>query len=289
MNVKPRQSWSEEQVKELVAQLLAGNKAVLPDLMDAHIEFTYKIASRWMKKSPHKYKDILSSAFQGMVQGITWAGEGKLYNENLQAYLAVTIRRFIRDFLEHDFLIPIPRKEFMKRMEEETVDDFMVRTLNHNPSVPTHRIALIQNIPVITFIDRDYESDDSEDCSMEIPSYDEYPHAMEDLYYKLELSPEQKVVVELKLQDYTNAEIGERMQCTGEWIRLMILEIRKKLVKIGLKPVLHEHKITGTKVCTRCDTERSLSDFHKRADSECGYKSICKICKKAEKNQCVLS
>ena len=283
MRIKPTEKWRDEQVSDMVKVLLKGNTIVIDGLIDAHIDFTARIAKRYTYRYPYKSKDIISASFHGLIQGITWAAEGRLEDENIKPYLYTTIRRFIRDFLEKDFLIPIPRKEFKKMMEEEDVHSYVQRTTPLHFRMPANRIAHIQNMPVMYSMSQDYcEDDEQGDYKIEIPTYDEQLDGMDDLFVKLELTPQEVQVINLRLEDCTLTEIGKELNCSYEWIRQIIEDIKTRLPKIGLKPYLHARKILGTKVCNGpCGKDKSLSDFYKIGEDK--YKSICITCMKEKR------
>ena len=60
--IKPQKEYTEERIKHMVGQLIAGAEEPIPDLIDAHIEFAIKRSHRFRRLAPHKGDDIIASA-----------------------------------------------------------------------------------------------------------------------------------------------------------------------------------------------------------------------------------
>ena len=280
MKIKPIKSWTKEEVDELVSRALEKDATVVPDLIDAHIEFTYRVAIPFIRRYPYKSKDIICSAFYGLVQGCQWAADGRLYDRNIEPYIATTIRRYIRDFLEHDFLIPIPRREFAKRMNTEDLDVFIKRTNTGKFAMPQNPIAFIEHIPIIHSLDVDHQSDDI-DWNLEIPVNDTPIDAMDDLMIKLGLDDKEIDIINKRIEGYTLQEIGEEVKLTPRGVKFIIDGVKRKLHKLGLTAVCHRQDISGTKVCNVCGLEKSLSEYYEERNG--WRKGTCKQCMKDKK------
>lgn len=286
MKIKPRHKWTDEQRKELTLKALKGDKTIVDDLIDAHIESTYEISKFYVYKNQSRQDDILCVAFQALVQGCHWACEGRLEDENIQKYLKATIQWAIRDYIRTDFLIVLPKDEYRKRMKQEDFHSYMQRTkLIHNPT-NTQTICkdgMIDYIPFCFSYERVRD-----DWGLDVPVEDIALSAVDDLFIRLNLTEREKDVASLRMEEYTLEEIGKKMNLTAVMIHYIIEDIKNKMDRVGIKA--STKKLSGTKICTRCEESKSLSDFYKRSEKNAQtHKSICKGCMKAQRKAKVVA
>lgn len=64
--------------------------------------------------------DLFQAGYYGLVQGCQWIIEDKSFydDEVITPYLAVTARRFVNDYLEHDHCVPVERRALKKYYEQ---------------------------------------------------------------------------------------------------------------------------------------------------------------------------
>lgn len=277
MDIKPKHEWTDEEKCELTKRALACDKTVVDDLIDAYIPTAMKSASWYVRKAPNKIDDIFGSGLQGLVEACNRACTGCLRDENIETYIKSSVRWAVQDFLRKDFLIPIPLGEFRKRVKAAEGSMYM------NPksdSIKTHKNGILEGVAIMV----SFESM-RENTAFDITYNDAPVDAMSDLFQKLGLSDRECDIVSMRMDDYTLSEIGEVMHLTKARIKQILDDIKQKVIKAGFKE--SKHKISGTKVCSKCETEKSLSDYYKRSDSgRETHKSICKACLK-EARECV--
>jgi len=283
--IKSSRDWSDENVKQLADQLLeCGDNvpdSLFDDLIDANLDLANQIAGHFIRMFPKKRNDIISSAMLGLVRGVHNAPH-VMHDNNIRKYLRPRIAGAIHDFLERDFLIRIPRKQWKKMMEVEDVVDFMERTFRPGVTLQRFGSGVLTSKPIIfSMIGRDPETD--EEYHSEIPAPKKYiKRDFDEMLIEMHLTERESMIVWLRLSGYTFAEIAERMKLTKPRIIQIIEGLRSRWVELGFPmPRIHHRKISGTKVCTRCETEKSLSEFYKIGEDK--FKSICKKCMKEQR------
>jgi DNA-directed RNA polymerase specialized sigma subunit len=285
--IKPEKDYTKEDIAHMGNQVLAGVRepSLLHKIIDSHIPMAKGVAGFYARKMPYRLSDIYAAAYYGLSQGANrMFTENVMTDANITPYLYVRTRGAILDFCSVDSLIPIPRGEFKQRMEIEDARDFVTRT-NQTESknvmhYDVHLGGVCENLAVIIPIDTAEAQN-----AVDIPTYDEAPNSMEELYFKLRLNDTEIEVVSMRMEGYTISEIGKHVNLTKMRISQIVDEIKLKLPRIGLKSHLMMPKIAGTKVCNACGLEKSLSDFYKIGEDK--YKSHCKHCIKEKHEEAV--
>ena len=273
------EEWSEEEIRALTVGLRSGQPCI-ESLIEAHITLANKIAGFFSRHHIHRKEDIYAAAYSGLTEAVNKAAS-VLYDDNITAYVARSIKGAIQMFVVSDCLIPIPRGEFKSRMEKEDAVSFVLRTSNVGRvdifDREVHISGVMENIAVILPLTNKVME------NIDIPVMDYSLQKMEDLYSTMQLTPTEVHIIDRRLDGMTLQEIAAELGVTHPAIIYHIQNIKTKLSKVGLK--FHSAEVSGTKTCTKCDTEKSLSRFYKISEGK--YKSICKECLKEVRNASV--
>ena len=281
MKVVSRLKWDEEKIAALTPRARAGDQTAVDLLIDAYIPAAMKSAAWYVKKAPKKMDDIFAAGLQGLVTACHRSCNGHLKDDNIEAYIKSTVRWAVQDFLRKDFLIPIPPREFKRRIDEwaknneNTGKVYINADVKDASTIQEHGVGVLKGIAI--FVSLDHMRDDYE---MDIPTNDRKMDAVNDLFVRLGLDNQESVVASLRMDKYTLQEIGDKLGFTKMRIKQICDKIKIKIR--GADIHVSTAKISGTKVCTTCKEDKSLSDFYKRSDSSIEtHKSICKACMKA--------
>jgi RNA polymerase sigma factor (sigma-70 family) len=282
MKVTPKKEWSDDEKLVLTRRAKAGDQSAIPDLVDAYIPEAMRSASWYVRRAPGKIDDIFGAGLEGLVVGCTRACNGHLKDDNILKYIKSIVRWAVQDFLRKDFLIPIPVAEFRKRvkaMEKDRV--YMNKENKPGADVKTHTNGILEGVAIIVSFENLKEN-----TAFDLPTHDKQLNAVEDLFTKLELTERESRIVSLRMDDYTLQEIGDKVDLSKMRIKQILDDVKVKVRGAGMKE--NKQKCTGTKVCTMCDEDKSLSDYYKRSDqSRETHKSICKACMKLKREACV--
>jgi len=279
--IRETKEYSEEDILRATKRLRAGDHQQVIPLIKMHITLSNKIAGFFTRNFPHRREDLYAEGFRGLCKAINKA-QVNLVDDNITAYAASSIKGAIQHYLCHDCLIPIPRGEFKKRMEQEDVTSFMIRTTGGvNATFEVHDSGVTENIAVIVPLTNKVMEE------IDIPCFDRSLQRMEDLYQKMRLTEEEIKIVDMRLDGCTLEEIGATLGMTKMAISYKLTYIKVKIQRLGIKTLDHTRLISGTKECSRCHNERSLSFFYKIGPDS--YKSICKICMKEQHAEKVAS
>ena len=228
-------------------------------------------------------KDLYGAAYVGLMKAVTKiAASG---HPNPEAYVYTVCKSHVIDFMQRDHLIRIPRAEFKRRMESEDAESYMMRVTGRatNPragGVPMHRVAHIENVPIMYSLDDDMEFDaEGGGVSIEIPvAPNTEPDTFDYYYERMHLDPLERSVLDMRLDGLTMQEIGRALGVTKQRISQILAGIQVQARTIGLQT--SKVKISGVKTCTVCKREKSLSDFYRKGNS---YHSSCKECMKKKR------
>lgn len=219
------QPLPEDTLTDLVIKLCHGDSTntfgtdhadkrphVMGAIIKGHIRLASQIAGRYMWKHPLKSEDIVSAAMFGLVQAVEWAPE-RLRDHNITPYIVTTIHRFISEYLERDHLVRIPRNEYSKRLQAN------------------------KYIPIIFDIDPKEDDEENREYdtvgSFDPPVYDtDKPIEFEDLCDRLELTYEERRIIDLRVKGYTQQEVGEIIGKKRQWIGFVLEKLQERYIKI---------------------------------------------------------
>ena len=201
----------ESELIQLVIQVKMGNKIAIGKVITVHIPVITRVCGRYINIHRQKKDDIISSGMLGLTQAVVWSSQGRLYDLNITPYIVETAKRFIKEFLETDHLINIPRKTFHKIIVEKP--EFI-------PVV----------ITAVTISGED-EENHIEDYSYNIDRSIQPEIPTDEILDALHLSDFERKVVKLKADGYTFQEIADRLEKSNVGI-FKTLESIKERVKV---------------------------------------------------------
>lgn len=194
----------------LVIRLKNGDQSAAIEIINGHIRLAISIATRY---SLLDSDDIVSAAMYGVCQAVKWAPT-RLKDLNITPYIVSTVHRFISDCHEEDDVVHIPkgiRKDFffdyVSWAPERNADcDIFIDEEEHGPDVL---------IPVI------------HDDLFNIDG------AIDDL----DLPKQHGLVLKLKLEGYTHAQIGQKLEIKKRDITRIFVRIEECARACGLEPI----------------------------------------------------
>jgi len=200
------QRLPEDEVIALVQQLRAtGDKDARDKLIASHMPLAAWVARRYAYHHPNRTEDILSAGFLGLTQAVDWAAV-RLKDDHITPYISVTVKRFIRDFIEADSLMPIPRKTFKKmQVKGEQVPFF----------------APVESCQA------DEENYIPADITENTPSIvdDRTP---DELLAHIIRDDRDQVIVDLLMEEYTMQEIGDELDISKQRVSMLVADIRRR-------------------------------------------------------------
>jgi len=194
-------------INELVADYLNGDEGAR-DLLIKELEpIAKQLISRYSTRVPMRADDIYGNAYLGLVQAVDWLPTRLVESEKCEAYVFMTIRRFITvgttkvPGLAYDTLIQVPHNSLEQRSEEfidvlsldaEDANSWTIGTteaVDPNPNPKLELDLLIDN---------------------------------------LNLSPIEAGVLELKMENYTCREIAAITDMSKSSVSLIMIDIQNK-------------------------------------------------------------
>lgn len=187
-------------------QRLLNGEDVINKVIIENTELAMKLAHRHtIGKTRAKQMDIRQAAMLGLVEGVHYVFDhrNEFHVDGVLPCMNRVIQNKICDFCNTDFIIPIPSRSRDRAAE------------NGTPIFP----------PTVFSIhfddDNDYEIADPHqevtDTTLELQNY---------LVWML--SPMEKKVFELRLLDYSQADIARLLDCSKSWVNQVVAKIRGK-------------------------------------------------------------
>lgn len=120
----------DTELEAWVSALRAGDFSHRQQIIKSHMRFAMSIVSSFA--TPQRADDLVGEALCALTQAVEWCGphlnedgelcESRLHDNNITPYIASTIRRFLRDFIENDRAVYMPGRTFRKKAAAGEID-----------------------------------------------------------------------------------------------------------------------------------------------------------------------
>lgn len=206
---------------KLCEQYRNGQKDVRDALIEGHIYFAMWIVTHYVGRHSDRAEDLASSALFGLVQAVEWAPE-RMRDNNITAYIATTIRRHIRDFIEQDNMIRIPRKTYKKMIQDGLAAGYDLKDI----------------VPVIHIFDTQISEDEDEGVNdyydlFEPGVIDQEEIIAKDLLDHLHLDVKEEQVVNSLVEGWTIRDIASQLGISKSSVYNVIKSIRERIKLLG--------------------------------------------------------
>ena len=151
----------------------------------------------WSSKYPDLHQDIIATALFALCKACK-----KLPENNHKGYISRVITNEIVDMLERQYLIRIPRDEIKRRKDAGETLDTLPRA---NPTEQLH-------VPIAP-------------TAYRVAVYNE-------ILDRLNLTNEERCIIEKRLAGHTNVEIAEMLKTTERTIKRRVAEIRRRYERL---------------------------------------------------------
>lgn len=270
IKAKQDKVYKDEEIQAMVASLRGGDKSMIVQLIKAHFDLVNRIANKYAWHTRLRRDDIYGTAYLALADAVnTFPQEGDIKITN---YIAMKVKGRIRHFLCADFLIPIPEDEFRKRIKMDTADP---KDFDDMMELPVHASGVIPGAWAVILPLNNARLGDRE---RDIPYVDMRFESVEDLFNQMGLTEREVRVCNMRLDGYTLEEIGGYLELSKMMVSYIINDIKAKINRLGIKTPERTRLISGTKCCSKCQQDKSLSFFYKIGPDS--YKSVCKPCMK---------
>lgn len=206
----------EPLLSTMVARLRDGDMDVSHYIVMGHVRLAAQIVGRYLWKHNHKTDDLVSAAMFGICQAVKWAADGRMYDNRITPYIVQTIHRYIQEYLEHDHIVPIPRKEFSKKMRNQEHAPYYY-WLSANIDGDEENTEYISNDAWQTYEPR------VEDVGIEIEFNDLCEHML--------LSDMERKIIDMRIEDYTLKEIGEKLGTSHQYIEQILHGLKERYLR----------------------------------------------------------
>lgn len=186
-----------------------------------------RLAKWFNRNGKFDYDDLYSAATFGAVQGLRWVAEGRCKHENIRAYVLVTMKRFIREFIQQDHLIIVPIKKvraYRKAGEDHKIPLIMSQSQKHYSSGGSSKGDISDDLASWTHVTHDPINLVVVKCrateNMEFA----------ELCATANINDFEKEVIRLKLSGRGLVEIGKEMGISHMTIKRALDSIKTKLM-----------------------------------------------------------
>jgi len=217
------------ELEALVERLRAGDKSAAEQVIIQAVPLARGLARKYIRFNQEKKEDIYAAAMLGLCQAVDFALQGRLKDNNIGPYINVTVRRFIRTFLEKDHLIHVPKDSWNK----------MIKSLNLDDMQPYDRMIALRKLKAKFLVfqgskqkaDGEFLADGR--SGLAILSHDPDFLTQEEILLKMRLTRFESKLLEMRGQGMTQTEIAEHFSKSQPYINqtLKKLQARYRLVQ----------------------------------------------------------
>jgi len=219
-----------DNIDTLVQRLRDGDDSVFDEIINLYIPLARRLAQRFVRRFPERRNDLRQVAMLGLVQAVNSA-PGKLYNNNIGAWINTRVVGALRDYLAKDHMIPVPKDEWSKMVKSYKLDELRDRDLINALIRLKGRYLVFQasmQLPGGDFVEDFVTSDRGRAVARDDPN----PFRCKEIMGMLELTAYERLIIKLRMQSYTLQEIGNFMDCTHSVVLKDLVKIQERYLRL---------------------------------------------------------
>lgn len=230
---KKAASWcaiSDEEL-ELVVQEYRTTKSELlaTKLIELLMPLADIVAARFWRSRPNKRDDIRAQASFGAVQAVRWAPE-RMHDNNIGPYARVTMKRFVREFLEQDHIIPVPKDKWQEMVKALGLDDLEPQDADRAVRDLRSQFLVLQGSLIGP--DGSFLEDFSQSLEPSISRVDPDIFSSREIQDLMHLSANERVILELRARGHTLEEIGSALKRKKSMMHKIIKDLQFRYVSL---------------------------------------------------------
>lgn len=221
-------------LEQLVQQLRDGNNSVSKDIIIHFIGLTKSLSRHAIAQHPHKADDIRSVAVYGLVRAVKFAPR-KLYDNNIGPYITTAVRNTIREFLQKDHMIRIPKDAWyamVAALKLDELDEYererALKELKRNNMVFQASIPDGVGGYLEDFVKPEWPHKINRRQEAAICCFDTDLYIAQEMQRYLKLNKYEQQIIDMRLQRYTLQEIGETLQRSAVAIHKVIRKLQER-------------------------------------------------------------
>ena len=181
---------------KLVTRLKEGDTSIREEIINKHIGIAISTAYKYGGNTDKA--ELISSAMFALCQAVEWAPT-RLEDNNITPYIIACVRRFVFEHINANNLVRVPYCAYKK---------------GYKKYIPTYDI---------------YVDKDDENITIDKVVYDDTPPCeIESILNSLHLTKRGKLIVTMRADGYTLAEIAEKTNISEQRVHQILFDIRQK-------------------------------------------------------------
>ena len=217
---------------DLVQRFREGDASVAQEITERHIPLARKLAWRFVSRFPERKSDLIQAAMLGLVQAV-YNAPGKLYDNNIGAWINTRVVGAIRDYLAKDHMIPVPKDEWAKMVKSYNLEDLKDRELINALRRLKCRYQVFQASRVHSGSkDQFFEDFVTSKTGRAVARYDHNLFRFKEIMDMLELTLYERTIIKLRMHSYTLQEIGNFMDCTHSVVLKDLVKIQERYLRL---------------------------------------------------------
>ena len=206
-----RNPKTQIEIRFLLTNVRQGDESSIVRMIEIHKDYARRIAYKFSYKLPNLKDDITSAAILGLVQAVRWLADGRGYDKNISGYIIKTVKRFIFECADDSYTIMVPGTSVRK------LGKTRVMTVSYNnPSSLKSKIELLDS--------KDYRRW-AEPYLVQKKVQENFDKEIAEHLEGIHLTLREKMVIDFRLQGFTDKEIGAKLYVSD----VMIFKIRQEL------------------------------------------------------------
>jgi len=219
-----RATVDETELAELVQQLRDGDDSVSERIIIHFLGLARSLSRHAVIRHPHKTDDIRAVAIFGLVQAVRWAPL-RMYDNHIGPYITTTVRRFIREFLERDRIIRIPKDEWIKMVKRLNLDELD----EYQSEKALKELKIIQHVfQTCDYGDDKTSSGDGDFIGSRAFIFDQENITAQDMKRFLNLTYFERAILDFRMCGYTLKEVGIRLNKSDVTIHKTLRKLQER-------------------------------------------------------------
>lgn len=219
---------TDEELSKVVEEYrITKSDTLATKLIELHMPLANIEAARFWRSRPDKRDDIRSQAHVGVVQAIRWAPE-RMKDNNISPYVRVTIRRFVREFLEQDHLIPVPKDKWQEMVKALNLEEMDPHDADRAMRDLRSQFLVLQGSLIGP--DGSFLEDFSQSLEPSIARTDPDAFTFREIQDLMHLSANERVILELRARGHTLEEIGAALDRRKSMMHKIIKDLQYRYI-----------------------------------------------------------
>lgn len=216
----------ETELESLVQQLRNGDDSVSERIIIHFLGLARSLSRHAVARHPERADDIRSVAAMWLVQAVRQASR-RMYNNSIGPYITTTVRLGIREFLQRDHILRIPKDAWAKKIASLNLDDLDdYEKMKALKELKQNSLVFQASVPdgVGGFLEDFVEGSPG----LSVITFDSNGIIVNEMKRFLNLSYFEQAVLDYRMEGYTLKEVGASLNTSDVTIHKTLRKLQER-------------------------------------------------------------